>query len=256
MKERLKKFFSLAAFVVLIGVIISLGISSASTDDLNIFSSIEVTGGRLLTPDSYLSFTGFTDSSKLSDVTLASVKSTFEKHPYILKADVEFDGDSKILVEIYERNFIAVLYEKQKFSLVTENYEIVPVRKNTAFHELPIITNVKIIKRKELSKTNPSQDILQAFKIIDALKFCDEEMFNSLAEINLNKGGDVVLSFTGLNFPVIFGRGNEARKILSLKAVWNELINSKDIYSGGEYLDLRFGNQIFIGYTETKVSKG
>jgi cell division protein FtsQ len=139
---------------------------------------------------------------------------------------------------------------------VTENYEIVPVRKNTAFHELPIITNVKIIKRKELSKTNPSQDILQAFKIIDALKFCDEEMFNSLAEINLNKGGDVVLSFTGLNFPVIFGRGNEARKILSLKAVWNELINSKDIYSGGEYLDLRFGNQIFIGYTETKVSKG
>jgi len=249
-KERLSKILGLVLFVFLIVTMISLSFKSSGADEKSNFSGIEITGNKLLSADDYLGFSGFDDSTSLQDITLPLIKVRFEKHPYIIKADVEFDGEKKILVELKERNFMAVVFENQKFSLLTDNYEKVPVFNNTEFYELPIITNLKAVRKNEDAVPEHNKDLVQALKIIDALKFCDEEMYSRLAEINLHKGGDVILTFTDLEYPVIFGRGNEAAKVLALKAVWNEIKSSNNIYSNLEYLDLRFSEQILIGKKE------
>lgn len=250
MKDRLIKIFGLLLFIFLTAVIISISTNSSGVDEMNNFSGFEITGNKLLSTDDYLVFTGFNDSASFKDITLPSVKVRFEKHPYIIKADVEFDGANKILVELKERNFMAVVFENQKFNLLTENCEIVPVFNNTDFYELPIITNPKAIQKKSDAGSEHNQDLIQALKIIVAIKFCDEGMYSKLAEINLHKGGDVILTFTGLKYPVIIGRGGEAMKVLALKVVWDDIQSSGDIYSNVEYLDLRFNKQILIGKKE------
>ena len=250
MKERLSKILGLLLFIFLTVIIISLSISSPSIDETNNFSGIEVTGNKLFAASDYLEFAGFDDSTSLLNITLPSVKIRFEKHPYVVKADVEFDGEDRILVELQERNFMAVVFENQKFSLLTENYETVPVFNNTNFYELPIVTNPKAVKKKSAVTFEKKPELIQALKIIDAIKFCDEEMYTKLAEINLHKGGDVILTFTGLDYPVIFGRGSEAVKVLALKEVWNQIKSSGNIYSKLEYLDLRFREQILLGKKE------
>ena len=57
--------------------------------------------------------------------------------------DVEFDGVDKIHVEITERNFVAVLFNDQKLKLLSDDYLVFPMKRSTAFYELPIISNLK-----------------------------------------------------------------------------------------------------------------
>ena len=71
------------------------------------------------------------------------------------------------------------------------------------------------------------KDMLFAFRIIDAISLSDTNVRKNLAEINLRKGGDVILTFTGLKFPVLFGKNDEVRKALMLKNLWQQLINMK-----------------------------
>ena len=79
-------------------------------------------------------------------------------------------------------------------------------------------------------------------------------MRKNLAEINFRKGGDVILTFTGLQFPILFGKNDEVRKALILKNLWQEL-NEND-HEKTEYLDLRYKNKVFIGKRKTQLANG
>jgi cell division septal protein FtsQ len=256
MKERFSKIFGLMLFVLLAVLIVTLGVSSSDKIEETGFTAIEITGCKLLSEAEYLAFSGLKDESSLKEVTLQSVKNEFEKHPYVAKADVEYDGIDKIIVELHERNFMAVIFQKQELKLVTEDFETIAMIKNTEFYELPIIANPRSIKIKSEPVKTSDEDLKHAFRIIDAIKASDGDMYQELAEINLHNGGDVILTFTGLRIPVIFGRGKEAKKILILKSLWNELHASKNIFSEIEYVDLRFNNQILIGKKEKSEISG
>jgi hypothetical protein len=72
-------------------------------------------------------------------------------------------------------------------------------------------------------------------------------MYESLAEINLRHGGDILVMFAGLKFPIVFGKNNETKKILALQNIWNSLLKKKNSTFDMEYIDLRYKNKIFIG---------
>jgi len=95
-----------------------------------------------------------------------------------------------------------------------------------------------------------------AFKIIDAISLSDTNVRKNLAEINLRKGGDVILTFTGLQFPVLFGKSDEVRKALILKNLWPELNEDTNIYERTEYLDLRYKNKVYIGKKKIEWTNG
>ena len=77
-----------------------------------------------------------------------------------------------------------------------------------------------------------------------------------LAEINLRKSGDAILTFTGLKFPVLFGKDNEGRKALIIKNLWQQLIDEENVNENIEYLDLRYKNKVFIGKRKTELTSG
>ena len=51
----------------------------------------------------YLHFTKLDKDSSLSGLTLRVIKDRFEKHPYVEFADVEFENNNIVSVEITER---------------------------------------------------------------------------------------------------------------------------------------------------------
>ena len=77
-----------------------------------------------------------------------------------------------------------------------------------------------------------------------------------MLRLNLRKGGDVILTFTGLQFPILFGKNDEVRKALILKNLWQELKDDENVYERTEYLDLRYKNKVFIGKRKTELANG
>jgi len=168
------------------------------------------------------------------------------------KAEVEFDGVSTILVEVQEKEIKAVLLQKNELKLVTSDLETLPLFPPTEMDDFPVISNISFNSKNIYSKT----DLEFAFKIIDAISLSDTNIRKNLAEINLRKGGDIILTFTGLQFPVLFGKSDEVKKSLILKNLWQDMVNDQNSFQNIEYIDLRYKNKVFIGKRKTELANG
>lgn len=227
-------------------------ITGSKANHKEVYNQILMSNNTLLPAKEYLRYAGLSDSTKYEDLTLLEVKTKIEKHPYLRKAEVEFDGVSTILVEVQEKEIKAVLLQKNELKLLTGDFETLPLFPPTAINELPVISNL-IVKEK---KSYDEKDMEFAFRIIDAISLSDTNVRKNLAEINLRRGGDVILTFTGLKFPVLFGKNDEIKKSLILKDLWQELISNSNSYEKTEYLDLRYRNKVFLGKRKTELTNG
>jgi cell division septal protein FtsQ len=249
MSERRSKLFGLFIFLILTFGFVYLMITGSKASVKEVYNQIEINGNKLIPASEYLKYTGLSDSTKYSDLTLIDVKNRFEKHPYMRKAEVEYDGVNKILVEVEEKKIKAVLLQKNNLKLVTDNLETLPLFPPSYIRDLPVISNLSTNNKNSIDSSN----IELAFRIIDAISVSDTNVRKNLAEINLRRGGDVILTFTGLNFPVLFGKNDEVRKVLILKDLWSRLVSDGKINSTTEYVDLRYKDKVFIGKRKTEL---
>jgi len=252
MSERKSKLFGLFVFIIISSVFVYLIVTGSKASVKEAYNQIEITGNKLLPANEYLRYTGLQDSTKYTDLMLSEVKTKFEKHPYMRKAEVEFDGVNKILVEVEEKEIKAVLLKNNALKLVTNDLETLPLFPPSNIKELPVVSNLNGASKKSIDTTY----MKFAFRIIDAIASSDTNIRKNLAEINLRKGGDVILTFTGLNFPVLFGKNDEVKKALILKNLWRQFIQDDNVSESIEYLDLRYKNKVFIGKRKSELING
>jgi cell division septal protein FtsQ len=250
MTEKSSKILGTFVFVVLISGLIYLVFFSNKKTDKREIRMIEIYGNHLLPVNEYMSFTKLVDNSKFGNLTLQDIKERFEKHPYVLNADVELAGGNTVKVHLTEKNIEAVLLSTGEPNLITDNFQTIPLMPNTRFMDFPVISNSsndKEIKPLSYLKTN---DIVEAFKIIESAKMTNVNMAKRLSEINLRKGGDIILTLSGVKPPVIFGKGEAPKKMVYLDIMWSKIIGQNSLADNSDYIDLRFSDEIFVGTSE------
>jgi len=211
---------------------------------------IEITGNKLMSSKEYKSFIVGKKTKSNYTFNLSILKDSILKHPYVQDADVEFVGDEKASVDIIEKKIISILLYKGEPLFISDQFEVLPILSNSRFSSIPIISNPKNLDNvKPLSKLK-SNELSDAFRIIDAIRYTDRKMLLSLSEINLRNGGDIILTFSGIKQPVIFGRGATARKIIYLEMLWPGLLKGEMLVNNSSYIDLRFANEIYVGKSD------
>jgi cell division septal protein FtsQ len=160
--------------------------------------------------------------------------------------DAEYSGLNNVNVVLHEKEIGAILLSKSEPFLITNDYQVLPIYPSTKLSDLPVISNAEDIDKIEPLENFNNQDILQAFKIMEAAALTDENIIKRLSEINLKNGSDVILTFSGIQAPVIFGRKEEAKKMVYLNIIWDTMVEGADERSV-EYIDLRFANEIYVG---------
>jgi hypothetical protein len=149
---------------------------------------------------------------------------------------------------------LAVLIIDDQPFLLSDELQMLPLFQNTKFIDLPIINNPRYAKQDNVLDFLKSEDIIEAYKILSAIKFTNEEMVKNLSEINLNRGEDITLTFSGIHPIIKIGRNEIPKKILSLNSIWINLKDAENDLSQSDYVDLRLANQIYIGKAkETEI---
>lgn len=250
MSEGTGKIFGLLLFVLLMSGVLYLTFFSKKKINKGEIKMIEVTGNYLLNGDEYLKSTKLDDQSTYDDLTLPVIKDRILKHPYILRADVENDGIGGVRIEIKEKKIKAVILHDSEPYFITESYQVLPLLSETKFSDLPVISNLPDSINIRTLSVLKTESIDEAFKIIDAAKLTNESISKHLAEINLRKGGDIILTFSGIKLPVIFGKAGAAKKMVYLDILWDDMQAQKNIIEDSEYIDLRFSSEIYVGKSE------
>jgi cell division septal protein FtsQ len=248
-RETKIKIIGTGIFIILLLGVVYLVYYSNKIDKNENIESVKVIGNKLLSENDYLTFTRLSDLSGNNKFSLSVIKSRFEKHPYVLKADVKFINEKEVKVFLTEKRIYGVIIKGSEAMFAADGFEVLPVFQDTKMFDFPVLSNINENNLKPLRKLT-CEDILQAFKIIDAARLINPKMLKDLSEINLRNSGDVVLTFSGLSIPVIFGRNSEAEKLVSLEALMNSNLVNANLLSESDYIDLRFYNDIYIGKTE------
>jgi len=250
MTEKSSKILGTFVFVVLISGLIYLVFFSNKKTDKREIRMIEIYGNHLLPVNEYMAFTKLGDNSIFGNLTLQEIKERFEKHPYILNADVELAGGNTVKVHLTEKNFEAVLLTTGEPNLITDNFQTIPLMPNTRFMDFPVISNLSNDKEIKPFSYLKANDVVEAFKIIESAKLTNENMSKKLSEINLRKGGDIILTFSSIKPPVIFGKGEAPKKMAYLDIMWPKISEQNSQAANSEYIDLRFSDEIFVGTSE------
>jgi cell division protein FtsQ len=246
MSEQKINIFGSLFFIITLLILFFLAFFSESKIDDEKVEEIKIEGNYLLDQNDYLTFVRLKNKRDYNGIKLFVIKDRFQKHPYIEKADVKFEGKNRVKVYLTEKKMLALIIEDFENYCISGNRQVFPVLPHTKFIELPVVTNSAFIREK--GKDNYG-DLAEAVKIINAAELTNSKLLQDLSEINLRNGGDVILTLNGVRPPVIFGRGEEARKMIYLEAILENQFQKEQLNITGNYLDLRFSNRVFIGNT-------
>jgi len=251
MRKKNGKILGTVVFILLISWILYLTFFTARKFNKGDIKMIEITGNNLLNESDYLMFTKLNDLSFNRDIPLSVIKDRFEKHPYISRADVEAEGDTADRIILSEKKMKAVILNGNEAYFITEDFQILPIFPYTKEADLLVISNAQDTSQIIPLSYLKNSDIIDAFKIIDAAKKTNMNIFKRITEINLNRGGDITMNFSGINTKFIFGRGEEARKMIYLEIMWDGVVDGNDLIRDSDYIDLRFANEVYIKTAET-----
>ena len=250
MKKDFGKIFGVVLLSLIVVFTVYLSLFTYSKKGKEEIKMINIHGNNLLSKEIYMRFADLDQSSVYADLNLNIIKRRFEEHPYVAKAEVKSDGQGSVDVKVKEKDIYAVLLTRSEPYFVTNDFELLKIMEYTTYSDIPVISNFRISEKLVPASIYKTEDIVEAFRIIDAAKITDIDLAKKISEINLKNGGDVVLTFSGVNYPVVFGRGNESKKMIYLSLVWERINNLKASYQNTEYIDLRFNNEAYIGSKE------
>ncbi len=253
--ETSSKILCLLLFVVLTSFLLFLSFVSERKELDKRIKIITITGNRLLNENDYLTFMKLNDPDNFKDVTLPIIKARLQKHPYVKKADVEFNQDNEVHINVTEKEIKAVIMDNNQIFLSSDNFEILPFVPNTKISNLPVISNLKNDEMLKKNETLKTPGLIEAYKIIDAAESIDDRLAEKLSEINLRNGGDIILLFSGLKPPVIFGKGNTAYKMFTFDELISGADHQKELAVNSSFIDLRFSKAIYLGNESTGLNE-
>lgn len=242
------KIVSITLFSFLILFLVFIGLFSSQKTEGEVLQSIDLQGCKLLSEREYLLYANIQAMSDVRNYTLASLRDKFLSHPYVKNVSVVKDANNKVEVEIREKSFEAVALLNDKLFLVTTEKKFVPVLPNTEVLDLPVLTNFS--GNSASKEIEQSGELESAFTILHSAKKLGEKLSQSISEINLRKGGDILLSLSRGNSIIVLGKQNLAEKIYTLDELLNQ-IGNKISLTNANYIDLRYANNIFVGANES-----
>jgi len=246
MAESNKNILPTAVLVTILFGIIYIVLFTNDVYSEGIIKMVEIKNNRLLSAEDYLAFTKMDNQTPIEEIPLPIIKTRFAKHPYIETTDVLRSGSEKVEINITEKNIVAVILKEGNSYFITDEFQILSVLTNTQLLSFPLITNLKDEKNIIAGSIYKTDEIIEAFKIIEAARLTNENISSKLSEINFRNGGDIILTFSGVECPIIFGHNEEAKKMVYLDIMWNEILGSKKILLESNYIDLRFSNDIYV----------
>lgn len=243
------KISSIIIFALLITIICYLTITVENQEQVEI-QSILLEGAKHIDNTEYLKYAKLDDRTQYSFLSLNIIRDRLIKHPYINNVNIKINSNGVVNIVLKEKLFVAILLNDTKKYFLTSNFEMVPLFQVTKESNYPLLMNVRNVnKAKPFSYLNKNKDVKVCYKMIMAMKTSENDLLNKLSEINLRNGGDIILTMSNLDYPLIIGRTQEVNKVISLSKIWQHISNKK-ISNVIEYLDLRFADNIYIGTKE------
>ncbi len=203
MNAKVYKFPSKKNKHISIGLIIFIvGIVTLSFYILNIqvfiIKNIEVDGNYYLSKNDVVSLSGIHTGVNIFAVNLDKIKENLQRDPHIKNIDIRRALPNSIIIEVNERNEVAVIPYNGVYLHIDEDGYVIEVSKEYQDAKLPILSgfNIKKFMAGQYLDTDRTTMYNRSLSILKSLK--DNDMEDMISEVRVDGGKIVLISSGGL----------------------------------------------------------
>ena len=209
---------------------------------------VAVDGTRLVDRNEVLQLAQIADGTPLYRADLTAIQRNVLSHHYVKDVTVERDLPGTIRITVLERTPIALVARNETVYL-DEDGVVLPRTVARPLFDLPVISGVPGSLTMPLGARMTTADIGEALTILAAARLLGREVSHNISEIRLRDGGDLVLFTAEGGIPVIFGRGDAARKLVLFESFWNAAVRARGPQHL-QYVDLRYADEVIARWDD------
>lgn len=183
---------------------------------------------------------------KLDQFRLRDISDLLEEHPYVKAARVSHRFPGTLMVEIVEREPIAIL-NIEPMVMLDEECVVLPDMNNLGYAGLPVLSNFN--RDPELYPAGEralSVKVTESINWLSRLQIDYESLYNNLSEMKLTSADEMELTLTEEPTTIYLGEENIWSRIEILREFERKLGNNAKKISDFDYLDMRFDKQIIV----------
>lgn len=243
-REAARKRWGLWLFIPLAMALIALVVFSYKWKESLKLDRILVEGANILQVKDVVSLARVEPKAKLSAIDLYGVRKRLLQQPFIRSASVNRLYPGTVSIRIEERQPIGLLSGGQVRYVDAEGV-VLPFVNSAVTVDLPAISGIGGIQDAEAGKVFHEKDLAEAIAILQTALAVDSTVYHFISEVDMQNGGDVVLYSTDVVIKIILGRGDIAKKLVTLQSFWATFVKSADLEKV-KSIDLRFEDQVVV----------
>ncbi len=206
---------------------------------------IVVEGAHLVPAQEIFSAAAIASKSPMyGGVDLFEVRRKILLQPFIKTVAVLRQYPDALRIRVEERVPIASVNNGQLLYVDTEGI-LMPFQSLAASLDLPIISNVDGLKAMKPGEPCANTELHEAIALLQTAQAIDTSLFHFISEVNMNGGKDIMLYSTDVGVPIIVGRGDIGKKLVTLQAFWSNFVKS-GTSQALRYIDLRYEDQVVV----------
>jgi cell division protein FtsQ len=205
---------------------------------------IVIEGLNILSRDDVLHLIKIPSDVSMYNLDLTVLQQNIMQNSFVKNAVVKRDAPEQLLVTVEERKPAAILVTSA-MHYIDEDGVVLPYVATTETYDIPVITGYDSTGGIRSGQRITNNDVLEALNVIRTSKSVNETLFHTISEIRLRKGHDIVLYSFDEGIPIIFGKGDEAKKLVKLDSFWESILQNSDT-KDIRYIDIRFDDQVIV----------
>jgi cell division protein FtsQ len=148
--------------------------------------------------------------SNLLAINVVQVQSLLESHPWIAKAEVIRDWPNRLLIQVKERNPVALLNRETGLFYLDSDGRIIAAANPAQELDFPVITG---LENFPFSTAGAAQIPQPLQLVVDLLKLANKNNpilpQQNISEIHIAEKGELILYLLDRPFPIYWGTGGE-----------------------------------------------
>jgi len=210
-------------------------------------SGIIVEGEHILTKDEIVKLSQISLKTNMYDADLSGIGANIEKNHFVKSVAVTRDAPGIIRISVLERTPIALLVPPGGAELLSVDEEgyVLPHASSQSMFDLPVISGVDSVAGIQVGQRTTQGDILAAIEVLDVARRVSSELYYMISEVRIRTGHDMVLYSADTGIPILFGRGDAAKKLVNLDAFWKQFVAQQGTQEI-RYIDVRFDGQVVV----------
>lgn len=231
-----------------VAVFLLLFVFAAEWKDSLLVQHVVVSGTRLLPATDIYGWARVPMKNSLFGINLYDIYGKVAAQPFVKVASVSRQLPDAVHIHIEEREPIASLNIGQLF-FIDEEGVLLPHVHTVVNLDVPVINGIGSVEQVHVGEVVVSNEVFQAIEILRTAREVDTAIYRLISEVNMNNGGDITLYSVDGGVPIVLGRGEIGKKLVTFRSFWDNIQKNEDPKKLRS-IDLRFDEQVVVKWDQ------